>query len=145
MSLNRFYISSLWLHLPVLYRPPAATDVLVQLFLLRRKQESGKKATGAPLYSYEFQSSITGFLPSISCCDNICWWLSIAAFLPLEDQNPIWYLNYFVPLHWSAPGLKIFQEHYCLSFLQTQTLLFSYKQTKENPNSSPHPLSKNII
>lgn len=108
-----------------------------------RKGRVVRKATGAPLYSCGFQSSITDFFPQTSC-DSICWWLAIAAFLPLEDQNPIWYLNYFVPLHWSVPRLKIFQEC-CLSFLQNQTLLFSYKQTNENPNSSPHPLFKNII
>lgn len=99
-----------------------------------------KKAPGVPLYSGGFNQASPYFFPQTSH-DSICWWLAIAAFLPLEDQNPIWYLNYFVPLHWSVPLLKIFQEC-CLSFLQNQ-LYFSPINKQMKIPALPHmPFSK---
>lgn len=108
-----------------------------------RKGRVIRKATGAPLYPCGFQSSITIFLPSDfswqyllvtrHCCFSSSRGSKSNLVLKLLCSTPLVCASFK-----KLPGVL-------LVLLAKSALLFSYKQSNENPNSSPHALFKNII
>lgn len=108
-----------------------------------RKGRVIRKATGTPLYSCGFKSSITIFRPS-----DFSWQYLLVTCHCCFSSSRGSKSNLVLKLLCSTPLV-------CASFknlpgvlpvlLAKSALLFSYKQTNENPNSSPHALFKNII